>query len=245
MLPPEIRNAGEITVATDADYPPFEFLGTDGKTMTGLSADLMQAALTVLGLKPNVKIVSFESLIPGFAAGRWQVSLAAVSVTPERSQVVDFVTYMQDGTAFYQSAKNSLDLPASYSALEGHTVAVQSGSAEATAAHAAAIGKNAKVLEFSLQSAVNLAVQTGRADFGIGTSPTVGYLIKSVPGFKLAAPPFNFTNVSGFALAKDSGMAEPLRAALAYLEKNGTYQQIFKKWGEELCMRAPKVVTGQ
>jgi polar amino acid transport system substrate-binding protein len=251
MVPSDIRNAGTLTVPTDADYPPFEFLAADGKTMTGLSTDLMNAVLKTLGLTPDIKIVSFDSIVPGFAANRWQVALAAVNVTPERTKVVDFVTYDRGADVFYQSGTGTFQLPASYAAIEGHTLAVlkgssQAASAEAEAAKLKASGKTTTLLEYTTNDSVNLAVQSSRADFAVGSADVVGYLIKQTAGkFKTASAAFNYSTLVGFAVGKNSGMAQPMLAALQYLQKDGTYQAIFEKWGQQQGMlKTPTIATG-
>jgi polar amino acid transport system substrate-binding protein len=228
---------GTLTVPSDADYPPFEFLGADGKTITGLAADLMSGVMGKLGLKYKVQVVAFESIIPGIQANRYQLSLAAENVTPERAKVVDFVTYDRGGDVFYGTSSNSLSLSPAYSAVCGHTVAVLQGSSQESSASEAASscpsGKAAHVLTYSTQNAVNLALQANRADFGIGSSATIGYLTAQTQGkFKTFSKPFNYTSVTGFAVKKGSGLAPAIRAALKDMIVDGSYAAIFKKWGQ-------------
>jgi len=228
---------GTMSVPSDADYPPFEFLGQDGKTITGLAADLMAGMMGKLGLQYKVQVVSFDSIIPGIQANRYQLSLAAENVTPERAKVVDFVTYDRGGDVFYGTSSNSLSLSPAYSAICGHTVAVLQGSSQQSSASEAASscpsGSAAHVLTYSTQNAVNLALQANRADFGIGSSSTVGYLTAQTQGkFKTFSKPFNYTSVTGFAVKKGSGLAPAIRAALKEMIADGSYASIFKKWGQ-------------
>ena len=118
MLPASLQQAGVVATPVDSDYPPFEYLAKNGQE-TGLSADLMQAAFKLLGIKPQVKIVSFDAILPGFAAKRYVVSMASINVTPERAKVVDFVTYFKGGDAFYENSSATLHVPGSYTAVCG------------------------------------------------------------------------------------------------------------------------------
>ena len=43
-MPAAIKSKGTLTVAADASYAPNEFIGTDGKTVEGMDADLAQGA---------------------------------------------------------------------------------------------------------------------------------------------------------------------------------------------------------
>jgi polar amino acid transport system substrate-binding protein len=246
MVPASIAQAGVVATPVDSDYPPFEFLGKNGKE-TGLSADLMYEAFKLLGLKPDVKIVSFDAILPGFAAKRYVLSMASINVTPERSKVVDFVTYFKGGDAFYEKSSASGKLPGAYTAACGHTVAVEQGSEQASTLQdlKCPSGKSANVQQYPNQAAVNLAVTSGRAELGLADNTTVGYLIKSTGNrFKLAGPAFNFTSITGWAMSKDSGLAKPLQAALAYMIQHGTYQKLFQKWGMQTGeLSTPKVVS--
>src|SRR5262249_9038430 len=40
LVPASIKSKGTITVAEDASYAPNEFIGSDGKTVVGMDADL-------------------------------------------------------------------------------------------------------------------------------------------------------------------------------------------------------------
>ena len=235
LVPASVLTSQPLTVPSDSDYPPLEFLAADGHTVTGLSADLMNAAMATLGLRYKVAIVSFDSIIPGFASGRYMVSLAAVNVTSARAKVVDFVTYDRGGDQFFEAANKNLTLKPAYSAICGHTLAVLQGSTQATAAQQAAPSCSQKptILTYSTQNAVNLALQSGRADVALASNDTVGYLIKQTGGrFKTASPAFNFTSIAGWAISKKSGLGKPIHAAVQHLIATGVYNKIFAKWGQ-------------
>lgn len=250
LLPSGVRKAGVITVPSTSDYPPYTYVSAKNKTkVLGLSADLLNGAMKVLGLRTKTVIVNFTSIIPGFASKRYTLSLAAINVTPTRSKVVDFVAYQKTGTAFYVKHTSSLTVPGNYTSICGHTVAVEEGSEQATKAtkteaHCSAIGKPVTLLQYTTQSTVNLAVTSGRADIGLASNSLEGYLIKTTSGkFKFASPVFNQVTYVGFAVAKGSGMAKPLKAALQYMDKHGQYLQIFKKWNQQRSLVKPKIFS--
>jgi polar amino acid transport system substrate-binding protein len=250
MLPSAIRKAGVITVPSTSDYPPYTYVSPNNKSkVLGLSADLLNDAMKVLGLRTKTVIVNFTSIIPGFASKRYTLSLAAINVTPTRLKVVDFVAYQKTGTAFYVKATSSLTVAGNYTSICGHTVAVEEGSEQATnatktEAHCSSIGKPATLDQYTTQSTVNLAVTSGRADIGLASNSLEGYLIKTTKGrFKFASPVFNRVTYVGFAVAKGSGMTKPLKAALEYMYKHGTYKKIFKKWNQQRSLVKPKIFS--
>src|SRR5207342_777446 len=100
----------------------------------GMDPDLMKAIGEVLGLKVNVVNATFETIIPGLAAGRYDVGASSFTDTKEREKTVDFVTYLSVGQALLTKSTgphlNKLD------ELCGHTVAVEKGTIEQEGASA-------------------------------------------------------------------------------------------------------------
>src|SRR4051794_13981083 len=72
-VPKDIASAGTLTVAADATYPPDEFLAPDGKTIIGMDADLAKAIGQVMGLKVKMQNITFDSIIPGLAAKKYDL----------------------------------------------------------------------------------------------------------------------------------------------------------------------------
>src|SRR5690349_7740520 len=72
-IPDAIKSKGTLTVAADATYAPNEFIGTDGKTVQGMDADLANALAGVLGIKVKVVNATFDGIIPGLASGKYDL----------------------------------------------------------------------------------------------------------------------------------------------------------------------------
>jgi polar amino acid transport system substrate-binding protein len=67
-VPKSIASSGTLSVAADATYAPNEFIASDGHTVIGMDPDLAKALAQVMGLKADVKNVTFDAIIPGLAA---------------------------------------------------------------------------------------------------------------------------------------------------------------------------------
>ena len=236
QVPAAIKAKGTLSVATEAQYAPNEFIAPDGHTVIGMDADLMQALGEVMGLKVKLINSNFETIIPGLAAGRYDVGASSFTDTKEREKTVDFVDYYSAGISFY--AKGSANPGVNELAdLCGKTVAVEKGTTEQeesekqSKACAKANKKSVTVLSFPGQNAVNLAVSSGRAELGMADSPVVAYQIKQAKGqFKLIGKSYGFAPY-GLAVPKTSGLANPLLAALKILISDGGYHSILAKWG--------------
>ena len=64
----------------------------------------MKALGAVMGLKVNMVNATFDTIIPGLAAGKYDVGASSFTDTKERQKTVDFVTYFTAGISFYGKA---------------------------------------------------------------------------------------------------------------------------------------------
>ena len=83
-VPDAIKSKGTLTVAADASYAPNEFIGADGHTVEGMDADLAKALAGVMGLKAKVVNATFDSIIPGLAAHKYDLGMSSFTDTKER-----------------------------------------------------------------------------------------------------------------------------------------------------------------
>jgi polar amino acid transport system substrate-binding protein len=235
-VPAAIKAKGTLIVATEAQYAPNEFLASDGHTIIGMDPDMLTALAEVLGLKASFINANFEAIIPGLAAGRYDLGASSFTDTKEREKTVDFVDYFKAGISFYAKTASNPGVK-TVADLCGKTVAVEKGTVELEEATKQSgvctkAGKKAvTVLSFPGQNPVNLAVESGRAELGMADSPVVAYQIKQSNGqFKLIGESYEFAPY-GIAIPKTSGMTTPILEALKVLMANGKYTQILTKWG--------------
>jgi polar amino acid transport system substrate-binding protein len=235
-VPAKIKSKGTLKVASDATYPPNEFI--ENGSVVGMDADLAKALGDVMGLKVNVVNATFEAIVPGLAAHKYDLGMSSFTDTREREKVVDFVTYFEAGTSFYEKATGGPKING-LADLCGHKVAVEKSTTQADDVNAQnkkckAAGKPAPELStFPDQNGANLALSSGRAEIGMADSPVAAYQVKKTKGqFKLVGKeygPFPY----GIAIPKDIGMVKSVLDALKVLISNGTYTTILKKWGIE------------
>jgi polar amino acid transport system substrate-binding protein len=235
LVPAKYKNA-TLTVAADASYAPNEFVATDGKTVVGMDPELATALAGVMGVKVKVVNATFDSIIPGLAAGKFTVGMSSFTDTKEREKTVDFVTYFSAGTSFYTKASGGPAIN-TLADLCGHKVAVEKGTtqqddATAQSKKCTAAGKPAvNVQVFPDQNGANLALSSGRADVGMADSPVAAYAVKQSGGqFKLVGQTYGSAPY-GIAIPKGSGLDKPMLAAMKALIANGQYTKILTKWG--------------
>ncbi len=233
LVPAAIKSKGTLTVAADASYAPNEFFASDGKTVIGMDADLSAAVAAAMGLKAKVVNETFDGIIPGLAAGKYDIGASSFTDTKVREKTVDFVDYFSAGESFFTKASGGVAV-STLADICGKTIAVEKGTTEEADAQTQSKkcgGKAVKVLSFPDQNGANLALSSGRAQLGFADSPPAAYAVKKSNGqFKLVGPTFAAAPY-GLAIPKKSGLAPAVEAALKALIKNGSYTKILTKWG--------------
>jgi polar amino acid transport system substrate-binding protein len=247
MVPADIKSKGTLTVAADASYAPNEFFAPDGHTIIGMDADLSKALATVMGLKANLVNATFDGIIPGLAAGKYDMGASSFTDTKEREKTVNFVTYFLAGTSFITKASGGAAV-SGLADLCGKTVAVEKGTTQESDSTAQS-GKCKKagkpgvtVLTFPDQNGANLALSSGRAQLVMADSPVAAYAVKKSNGqFKVTGSTYG-TAPYGLALPKKNDLDKAVLAALKAVMKNGTYAQILAKWGLQAgALSQPKI----
>ncbi len=251
LVPAAIKSKGTLTVAADASYAPNEFFDTDGKTIIGMDADLAKALGTELGLNVTMQNVTFDSIIAGLAAGKYDLGMSSFTDTKEREGTVDFVTYFSAGSSLMVKTGNPDTLSTTDLSLCGKTVAVEKGTTQegtdvpADTVKCKAGGKAAvTALSFDDQNGANLALSSGRAQGVLADSPVAAYAAKQSGGkFVIVGQPYG-TAPYGIAIPKGNGMSQAVLAALKALMANGQYTQILTKWGIQSGAITNPVING-
>jgi polar amino acid transport system substrate-binding protein len=248
QVPAAVRSRGVLRVATNATYAPNEFMASNGHTIIGMDADLATAIGRVLGLRVQFFNVSFDQLITGITAGRYDLAMSSMTDTKARQQAVDMVTYFDAGNSFVVLHSSPLNV-SSFAGLCGHTVAIEAGSTyvqqvAAEQSHCTAVHQPKITAQtYANQADADLAVLSKRAQITIEDSPVAAYQARQDARFRVTGRIFG-TAPYGIAVAKTSGLAVPVRNALRVLIANGTYQAITSKWGISTGDISDPVING-
>lgn len=84
-----------LVMATNAEFPPYEY--HEGDSIVGIDAEVAAAIAEKLGMKLQIEDVSFDSIIPGVQAGKYDMGMAGMTVTEERLASVNFSTSYAKG----------------------------------------------------------------------------------------------------------------------------------------------------
>jgi polar amino acid transport system substrate-binding protein len=249
QVPGAVKSKGTLKVAADASYAPNEFKDPGSGQIKGVDVDLAKAIGQKLGLKVDVQNATFDAIIPGLAAKKYDLGMSSFTDTKEREKTVDFVTYFTAGTSFY-AKKSGAPKINGLADLCGKKVAVEKGTTQATDAAAQgkkckAAGKpNVSVSVFPDQNGANLALASGRAAVGMADSPVAAYAVKKSGGqFVLIGKPYGEAPY-GIAIPKGTGMDKPVLAAVKAIIADGTYKKVLTTWGVQDGAITNPVING-
>jgi polar amino acid transport system substrate-binding protein len=248
-VPTAIKSKGTLTVAADATYAPNEFVASDGHTVEGMDVDLVTAIGAKMGLKVKFVNATFDTIIPGLAAGKYDLGASSFTDTKEREKTVEFVDYFSAGISFYAKASANPGVN-TVEDLCGKTVSVEKGTVEQEEAEAQskkctkAGKKSVSVLTYPDQNGANLAISSGRAEIGMADSPIAEYQVKQSSGaFKLIGKAYEVAPY-GLAIPKSSGLSMPILAGLKAIMGDGEYSKILEKWGLQSGAIKTPVIDG-
>ena len=233
----DLVKEGELSAGMELSYAPAEFYAEDGKTPVGYDIDMTKAIAKTLGLKPNIVSSMFDTIIPSIGS-KYDLGITAMTITEERMQSVDFVSYYRAGStwAVKKGNPNKIDT----SDLCGKKVAVQTATMQETEANkiakqCEADGKDKlEVISSKLQTDVTTNVVTGKADVFYADSPVAGYAISQTDGQLEALGDVEGVAKQGIAVKKgNTQLAEAVQKAVQKLMDDGTYMKILKHWGVE------------
>jgi polar amino acid transport system substrate-binding protein len=233
LLPAKVAQSGKLVIATSPNYAPNEFKDNAGKPI-GWAIEVGDAIAAKLGLKAEYQVARFENIIPGIVGGKIDVGESSFTDTAVREKQVDFVNYYVAGIQWASAAGKVVD-PNNACGLK---VAVQAttyqDTVEVPAKSAVCVkaGKPAiKKVSLDTQDAAANAVALGQADAFSADSPVTLYGIVQLKG-KLQTAGKTFEAAPyGMAVAKDSGTAKAVQAALQSMVDDGSYGKILDKWG--------------
>jgi len=234
LVPADVKTDGKILVGQDQSYPPNEFV--DNGKATGFDVDLGTAVGQVLGVQVEFQNSDFSGIIPGLAAKKYEMGMSSFSITAERLQTVDMISYYKAGTSLGVLKGNPDGIKVDD--LCGKKVAVQKGTTQVEDldkknAACTGAGKPAiDITQFQAQTDVNLALTAKRVQAELADSPVVDYAVKQTNGaLEVIGEPYD-TAPYGIVLNKNSGdYGKAVQGALQKLIDSGAYKKILDKWG--------------
>ena len=216
--------AGKLTMATNATFPPYE-MTTDSGEIEGIDVDTAKAIAEKLGLELQIDDMDFDAALLSVQQGKADIVMAGVTVTDERKAVMDFSDSYATGI---QSiiVPNDSDI-ASPDDLAGKKIGTQRGTTGYIYC-SDDFGDDAVVAYDSGLTAVQ-ALNNGQVDaVVIDNAPATEYVAAN-PGLKVLDTSYAEEDYA-IGMAKGSALEDAVNKALEELKADGTLQAIVDKY---------------
>ena len=97
LLPESIKASKVLRVGIPTNEQPTQYFLEGTQKLTGVNPDIARLIGASLDLKVEIQVANFDSIIPGMAAGRYDMTVSSMTPTTERMKVLDFVDYRGSG----------------------------------------------------------------------------------------------------------------------------------------------------
>ena len=217
--------AGKLTMATNATFPPYE-MTTDSGDIEGIDVDTAKAIAEKLGLELQIDDMDFDAALLSVQQGKADIAMAGITVTDERKAVMAF-------SDSYATGIQSIIVPegsdiASPDDLAGKKIGTQRG----TTGYIYCtddFGEDSVVAYDNGLSAVQ-ALNNGQVDAVVIDNAPAKEYVAANPGLKVLETSYAEEDYA-IGMSKDNtALVEAVNAALEELKADGTLQSIVDKY---------------
>jgi putative lysine/arginine/ornithine/histidine/octopine transport system substrate-binding protein len=220
----------KLRIGTEGAYPPFNTTDASGN-VGGFDIDVAQALCAEMKVECSVVKQDWDGIIPALQARKFDFIAASMSITEERSKVVNFTDpYYTNKLQFV--AKKGGEFDTGVAALKGKTIGAQRATISATWIEDN-VGSGANVRLYDTQENAYLDLAAGRVDAVLADLFVTYEWLQSDAGkdFELKGDPVFENDKIGMALRKqDTELQTRLNEALKTIQSNGVYDKINAKY---------------
>ena len=216
--------AGKLTMATNATFPPYE-MTTDTGAFEGIDVDTAQAIAEKLGLELQIDDMEFDAALLSVQQGKADIVMAGVTVTDERKAVMDF-------SDSYATGIQSIIVPegsdiATPDDLAGKKIGTQRGTTGYIYCSDDFGDENVVAYDSGL-TAVQ-ALNNGQVDAVVIDNAPAKEYVAANPGLVILDTSYAEEDYA-IGMAKGSALEDAINAALEELKADGTLQSIVDKY---------------
>ena len=214
-----------VRIGTEGAYPPFGYLNDAGE-LEGFEIELGNELCSRVQLKCQWVVNDWESIIPNLQGDKYDVIMAAMSITEERDELIDFTQ------PYYPPA------PSVFAALVGANEDVVEGRVAAQTATVQADyleGKVAELLEYPVAEDAVEAVLSGEADSTFAGDSYLKAVVENSEGkLHFVGPEVVLELGTGIGVREgDEVLREKLDHAIQMMKEDGSLNELIRKWFKE------------
>jgi len=221
------QKAEKIRIATDATWPPFEYVDEKTKEIVGFDIDLIKAIAEKENLDIEILNVAWDPLLAGVAQCQYDAAISSVSITEDRKKEMLFSDpYFQVGQ-LVTVRKDNTDIKGKDD-LAGRVAGAQIGTTGSFAIEdiEGATLKTYDDIGLAFQDLIN-----GAIDAVVSDNPLAyGYVGKNPDKLKTAGEVFTSEDI-GIAVCKNNtDLLEKLNSGLRAVKAEGLIEELIDKW---------------
>ncbi|MDQ4065585.1 MAG: basic amino acid ABC transporter substrate-binding protein [Actinomycetota bacterium] len=221
---------GFLTVGSDIPYPPFEY--REGGELVGLDIDLITEIAERLGLSVEDHIIDtgFDTIFTQLAGGRFDVVVAASTITPEREKQVNFSDpYYNAQQSLTVNVNETPDIQSVDDLGAGDVIAVQGGTTGKQWAEDN-LPDDVEIRSFPEGPDGYTALEAGDVTGVINDEPTALAEIAEREGLELVET-IDTGEAYGIAVdPENEELLEAINQTLAEIIEDGTYEEIYSRY---------------
>ena len=216
---------GKLVMATNAEFPPYEY--HDGDAIVGIDAEIAKAIADELGMELEIEDIAFDSIIPEIVSGKADMGLAGMTVTEDRMQSVDFSdTYAKASQKIIVTEDSEIASPDD---LKGVIVGVQLGTTgDIYVSDLEADGTT--VERYSKGFEAVQALSQGKIDAVVIDGEPAKTFVAETEGLKILEESFTDEEYAIAVKKGNTELLEKINGALKTLKDNGTLDEIVAKY---------------
>ncbi len=220
------KEAGEVVMGTNADFPPFEFRNEQNE-VDGFDVDIAKAVAGKLGKELVIEDMEFGGLTQALNSKRIDMAIAGMTITEERKKEVNFSEPYYNAGQTVVVLEDETEIKG-VDDLEGKIIAVQLGTTGDMEAHDRFPKENIRQYNKINEGFLDLA--NGRVDAIIIDVPVADRYIEIKGGCKTVGGVFT-EELFGIAVNKDNTeLLEEINKVLMELKESGQYGELINKW---------------
>lgn len=215
-----------IKIATEGAYPPFNDLSSDGR-LIGFDVDVMNAICAKMATECEIIAQDWDGIIPGLLTNKYDAIIAGMSITPERSQQVDFSEPYFSNTIVWLAKDGSFDP----SNIQNKTLGSQRSTTAASYITNQYDGKNGNRVQL-YDSYINayLDLKAGRNDAVMAEKVSAQEWLKDNAGFGLVGDEIDNNDHIAIAVRQDDPLRAEFNQALKQIKASGELAAIEAKY---------------
>jgi arginine/ornithine transport system substrate-binding protein len=229
------RDWTTVRIGIDPTYKPFTYKTPDGQP-AGFDIDIANALCAEMKVKCTFVESSWEGIIPGLRANKFDAIISSMSITEERSKVVDFTDKYYSSPTYVIAKAGSID--GSAASLKGKRVGALKASVQETYAKGVFVPAGANVVSYDSTQQAYVDLKSGRLDAVIADKLEAQGGFLDTPdgrGFAFVGPALNdpkyFGKGAGIAVRKtDAELRDRFNAALKTIRASGAWKKAADKY---------------